>query len=385
MNTILSVGIILIVFSFLLRNNKSIPPYWGFLLVLLIMGFQEGVEGDFMTYKEKFDSLARSGHEEATAGAFEFGWLILRRLFSWGPFWLFVLCISLFQSAILCKLTHKYCERKYQYLAAILFFFTFQMMLWQMKALRQGLAIELMALAFLFVDEKKSYWSPLLCAFIAFTIHNSSLIIVPFLLVYYFKKNNKEFGHSGRKHRWLNSRFFPVYTTVLYFFLYAIKITFLQQYITPLALLMMNNTGSHLVGYLDESNTQEGIFALMDLEEGTSPLLVAYDAIIVFVVSWYYQMASSKMRVFSLISIIAAFGDMLFFGLGSLPRLFMYYTVFNIIVYPSVCQQINNKYGKMVAFVFVVLLIAYAWKTSVPWMIATEGGRFGTYHFIFLN
>ncbi len=385
MNIILTVGIILIVLSFLFRNNKSISPCWGFLLVFLIMGFQEGVEGDFMTYKEKFGLLARMGREEATEGAFEFGWLILRRIFGWGPFWLFVFCISLFQSIVLCKLTKKYCDNRYQYLAAILFFFTFQMMLWQMKALRQGLAIEIMALAFLLIDEKKSFWPPLLCGFIAFTIHNSSLIIDPFLLVYYFKKNNKEDVQSRSKNRLLNSRLFPVYTTAFYFFIYAIKISFLQEYLTPLAFLMMDNTGSHMAGYLDESNTKEGLFSLMDLEEGTSPLLVAYDAIIVFVVSWYYQIASSKMRVFALISIIAAFGDMLFYGLGSLPRLFMYYTVFNIIVYPSVCQQINNKYGNMVAFVFVVLLIAYAWKTSVPWMLATEDGRFGTYHFMFLE
>ena len=268
----------------------------------------------------------------------------------------------------------------YQYLAAILFYFTFMMMLWQMKAIRQGFAIEMMLLAFILVDEKKKLFPPLICSLIAFSIHNSSLILGPFLLLYYLVKEDKNISQEDVKKGFV-IRNLPVIVTTLYFVVYAIKITFLQQYLAPWAFLMLDETDSRFAGYLDESNTKEGMFSLMGAE--VSLLNVAYDAIIVFVVSWFYRFATKRMRLFAIFSIIAAFGDMLFFGLGSLTRLFMFFTVFNIVVYPAVCKQINIKYGKLVTLVFIVLLIGYAWKTSVPWMLESDEGRFGSYQFVF--
>ena len=379
MSIILTVGLLLIIVSYATRKSKY-APLIGFAFVFLIMGFQSGVEGDFMNYKDKFELLARTGHEDAIEGGFEYGWIILRKLFSFGPFWLFILSISLFQSIILCKFTKRYCVNDYQYLAAILFYFTFMMMLWQMKAIRQGLVIEIMLLAFMLVDEKKKLLPPLICALIAFTIHNSCLIIVPFLFLYYYIREDKNAAViDGRKGLFVRN--LPIILTTLYFVVYASKVTFLQQYLAPWAFLMLDDTESRFAGYLEESNTKEGIFSLMG--EGVSLLLVFYDAIIVFVVSWFYRFATKRMRLFAIFSIIAAFGDMLFWGLGSLTRLFMYFTVFNIVVYPNVCKQIKSSYGWMYAFIFIVLLIGYAWKTSYPWMIGTDDGRFGTYQFLF--
>lgn len=379
MNIILTVGILLIIVSYATRKSKY-ATLIGFAFVFLIMGFQNGVEGDFINYKEKFEQLASTGNEEAIEGGFEYGWILLRRLFSFGPFWLFILSISLFQSIVLVKFTKTYCVKDYQYLAAILFYFTFLMMLWQMKAIRQGLAIEIMLLAFILVDEKKKLLPPLICAILAFSIHNTSLIIIPFLVLYFISKKDKnttrESGGNGYFVRNL-----PIIITTLYFVVYAAKITFLQQYLSPLAFLLLDDTDSRFAGYFDETNTREGIFSLIG--EDVSLLLVLYNAIIVFVVSWYYKYADSKMRVFSAISIIAAFADMLFFGLGVFPRLFMYYTAFNIVVYPNVCKQIKTSYGWVFALVFIVLLIGYAWKSSYPWMIGTDDGRFGTYQFVF--
>ena len=113
-------------------------------------------------------------------------------------------------------------------------------------------------------------------------------------------------------------------------------------------------------------------------------LIVLYDAIIMFLVAWYYRFADSRMRVFCWASMVAAIGDMLFFGIGSLPRIIMYLVVFNLAVYPAVATQLNRKFGRIWALAFLVLLLGYAVKTSLPWMLGTDGGRFGTYRFIFM-
>ena len=379
MNIIYIVGIVLIVLSVVLQKNKKLSPYWGFILVFLIMGFQEGIEGDFMGYKTTFNSIGVASASSVVGEAYEWGWYYLMLIFSIFPFWFFVMSLAGFQSFVLVKYAQTYERHEYQYLAPILFFFTFNMMLMQMKAMGQGAAIEMTMLAFLLVDKTKKPWWPAIIAFFAFTIHNSAVVMWPFLLLYYAVKKK---GNSNSVLKIFDVRLLPYIMTGIYIFLFVIKQSFLGQYLTPLAFGMMEGSGLHYAGYLDEMNTAEGLTTFLD-DSTTSPLIVAYDGVIVFLVSWLYRFANPHMRVLILMSIIAAIGDMMFFGLGSLYRIFMYFTVFNIIVYPALVKQIKVKYGGLAALALIVLLVAYAMKTSIPWMLETEAGRFGTYHFVF--
>ena len=133
--------------------------------------------------------------------------------------------------------------------------------------------------------------------------------------------------------------------------------------------------------YADGTNYAESLDANMF---AISPLIVLYDAVIVFLVSDYYRNASPRMKVFCIISIAAAYGDMLFFGAGSFARIIMYYVVFNLAVYPAVALHIRKKYGKYWVPVFFVFLIGYAVKTSLSWRTEMDGDRFCTYRFVFL-
>ena len=74
---------------------------------------------------------------------------------------------------------------------------------------------------------------------------------------------------------------------------------------------------------------------------------------------------------------------MLLFGMGSLPRIAMFYIVFNILTYPKLVEVVSHKYGKTVALVLIVFLVGYAIKTSLPWITGTDGDQFGTYRFVF--
>ena len=57
MNIILTVGLLLIIVSYATRKSKY-APLIGFAFVFLIMGFQSGVEGDYMNYKDSQAKIA---------------------------------------------------------------------------------------------------------------------------------------------------------------------------------------------------------------------------------------------------------------------------------------------------------------------------------------
>ena len=260
----------------------------------------------------------------------------------------------------------------YQFMSAILFFFTFNMMLLQMKALRQGFAIELMVAAFLLMKSKKKKipWLSLLLVVSAFFTHNSSLVVVPFFLLFYIATQREKFLTQ-----WGNGNLFPIIMVGVYFFVYFIKTTILNDYLIGIA--MLSGDDFRLSVYFSENEIQNAFHI--------SWLIVLYDAIIIALVAWYYRFADSKMRVFCWASMIAAVGDMLFFGIGALPRIIMYLVVFNLAVYPAVAQQLERKFGKIGVLVFLVLLVGYAVKTSLPWILGVDDGRFGTYRFIFMQ
>ena len=386
MNTILAVGILLIIVSYVTRKSNY-ALLIGFAFAFLIMGFQSNVEGDYMGYMENYNRMFTGGGAESRTMEDEPVFTYVMKFFSFfSPWWLFVIFLSVFQTTVLVWLVSKYALRQYRFIAPVLFFFTFNMMLLQMKAMRQAFAIELMVLAMMEIDrttitkkneliltstksKRKIPWMPILLAVAAFFSHNSAALMFPFLLLFYIVKRNQHgLLHSG------NSWLFPVIITALYLFLYEIKLIFLNQYLISFAML---DEDFRLASYLGENE--------LDNQFQISWLIVLYDAIIVFLVAWCYRFADSKMRVFSWISIAAAFFDMLFFGIGSLARMQMYFVVFNLVVYPHVALHLRKKCGSIAVLVFLVFLLGYAVKTSYPWIIGMDEGRFGTYRFIFMQ
>lgn len=377
MNIILTTGILLIVLSFILKNNKKISPFWGFLMVFLIMGFQEGVEGDFMVYKAEYDAVARGisyGHITAEG---EVVWLFLYSIFTKVvPFWMFIILFAGFECWILYTLGRKYGSKKYGWISAIIFFFTFYMMLIEMKALRQGLAVELMVLAYLLSTHKKGVFLSVASMVAAILTHYSALVAFP-LIIYQFiisRKPQYDFDQEsiGAKH----SIMFPLAMVVAYFIVYSLKSSSLGDLLSQLAILG-EAQNLKLSGYLESE--QEYAFDI-------SILIVLYDAVMVYLCAWFYQRTTQRNKFFAIASIIGCFGDMLLFGMGSLPRVLTFFLVYNIVTYSLMAEMISKKYGKSLAFVFIVMLIGYSIKTSLPMIIGTEGPfAFASYRFVFAN
>lgn len=383
MKIILITGFILILISWLKRDKYT--PYLGFAFVFLIMGFQSNVSGDFYTYMETFIHTQISGNANTRTIENEPFYPFLMKLFRFGPWWLFVALTSLFQTCVIAKFVDKYSNQKYKWVSAIFFFFTFNMMLLQMKAMRQALSIEMMLLAFMLLDfeigEKGKHkhipWMSLFLAALAFLTHNTSLFMMPILFLFWSAiRNPKGLERLG------NSKAFPWIMVGVYFVIYVSKELFFRHYLESWALNLLSNTNSNYMTYFDGTSNQ----SFQNFDISTTPLYytIFYGSIIYFT-SIVYQKNDARLRVFCLITLISATSEMLFFSMGSLMRIVMGFSVFYLVVIPYILSYIHRRFGRAFAFGYLILSLIMVMKVTVPWMVQTVDDRFGTYKFVFMN
>lgn len=370
---ILYIGILLIIYSMfsgeLTRNYK---PTIGFMFIFLIMAFQSNVEGDYMSYMEDFEM----GY--STTMDTEPLWVLLQMPFYLLGWKYFIFFMVLFQVWVVCRISKLYASNHYQYLGAILFFFTFGMMLIQMKALRQGLAVEICLLPFVMkYDSKNGLLNRILHCYgpvvIAYLIHNSAIVgLLPATALFMmYQKSWFQKTKESYKGEW----FIPTIITIVFYVLYLSKQSVFSGLFTELATIITMND-MRLGGYL-LSDQKNGLFDV-------SWLIVLYDAIMLFLSTWYYRYVNGKRRILTLMAIISFFADMLFFGMGSLPRIGYFFVVANVIVIPCLASLISKRFGKQYALLFVFLCIGYSVKTSLPFFTEMNDGGFGTYKFIFM-
>lgn len=368
---ILYTGILLIFYSII--SGRKYKPEIGFLFVFLIMAFQSNVDGDYMGYMESFiyNEASRTVEDEPLWDLVTMPFHYLGK-FGW---YAYVFFLSLFQYFVVSRLVKRYVEGRFQYLGAILFFFTFGMMLIQMKAMRQGLAIELSLLPYLFnIKGKKRQWlycfAPVVAAYF---VHNSAIVAFIPVALYYIHLRTGLFDKSRGRSR--GEWFWPVVMAGIFYFVYTLRTTLFSGLFMELSsMLTMNDM--RLGGYLAGNEIDE----VFDL----SYLIVLYDAVIVFFSTWYYTQSSSSNRIFAIMSIIAAYCDTLFFGMGSMARIGYFFLVADIVVLSNVANLLDKRFGKQIALIFVVFCIAYAFKTSLPWITGNDPDRFGVYKFIFM-
>jgi hypothetical protein len=196
------------------------------------MGFQSGVPGDYDNYQNIFNYLKLENISLSSIRA-EKGWIYLNQAFGIiGSFPLLIFCISLVQYLILAKFVNLYTDNRFRFIAGLIFYFSLNMMLFQMKGLRQGLAVDLCVASMICLANNKFLWSALI-AFIACFMHTSTLLFIPFIILYILIKdsfflNRKIFGKGFS---------FPILVTMAYLILYFSKKA-LIQYIQPLLLDM---------------------------------------------------------------------------------------------------------------------------------------------------
>lgn len=376
---ILVVGLLLILYGFF---SKKYSVWVGILFVLLIMGFQEGVPGDYMDYKYifniggiKYDSF----HTTLKENEFAFNWVT--EIFSkFMNFHLFVLLTSIVQCLAMGLIIKNYAEKKYQYFGVLLIFFNFNIMLLQMKAIRQGYAVDLLLLSFYLLGKRKYYWS-ILPAVLAYGFHNSSIIAIPFFVVLWVimftNSKKKDLKRTMPRTPKNGSLLIPMYVLFVFFVFYFLKYTIFADYINVWIASM-------------ETFQYEGYLKQFEERRDISWWILLYHAVSVYLVVLYYTKEIAFFRRYlALLVLVALFLTVGTFGLGDVMRVPMFFICFSIVVFPNVAEMLETSYGKKYALGYVFFNLAYVMYTSVTIMtrydVNSDGTGFVTYTFSFLN
>lgn len=375
---ILVVGILLILYGIIAKKKYSVGV--GMMFVLLIMGFQEGIPGDFMEYKDVYKSgsvdVSLVGNT-AKEGEFAYIWA-MEHISKIMNFHWFVLLTSIVQCMAMGLMIKTFADRKYWYFGVLLIFFTFNIMMIQMKAMRQGYAVDLLLLAYYFLGKRKFIWS-LISAALAFGFHNSSIIAIPFFLVLWFilflRHKDKLATYVPVTINKQKGIGIALWVTGGLFAFYVLKFVVFANYINP---FLAGLNAFEYSGYLDAME-----------KRSVAWWILIYHMVIVFAVTLYYVNETDFFRKYmALLTILAMFLGIGTFGFGSLMRFPAYFIIFCIVVFPNLAGMFHRSYGKPMALGFVLFNMLYVMYGSVGnmvSMITDSGTGFGPFTFSFMN
>lgn len=354
----------LLYFFIIYLNRKKVSPYACFFIIFIVMAFQSNVSGDFYTYAESFEKYNRYG---INVNETDVGWYGLNRLFGFSNFFIFYFFVALFEFYILSKFTKKYVPRSYWILPAVLFFFDMNMMFFQMKGLRQALAIELGITSLYVLGTKMTKTNvvvSLVLSLLAFSMHATALLVVAYVTIYIIISKTKLLSREIK----FGSYLLPVIAISIYYFVYTSKVLLIDRW-QPF-LLQLDLGG------------MEGYFGEMGIVE-YSFFIDVVKSYFVFYVAYNLKYSCGIQRYITLLCLLGLYMDMFLFGMGNLFRAALYLTIWGIFVYPNVVCSLRLNKRKKEALAFTILTIAYAYRTFIT--VSTRGmiDALDNYRFIF--
>lgn len=373
------VGILLILYSIVSKQRYSVGM--GMLFVLLIIGFQEGLQTDYPNYMNTFNSGGagmNSWSDTTKEGEFSYIWItqLCSKIMS---FHMFVFLTSVVQCLAMGLIIKRYAVKQFSQFGVLLVFFTTNIMLIQMTAMRQAYATDCLLLAYYLLG-RKYYFLSIIIAVIAYGFHNSTLVVLPFFVALWMlmylrrKKKNDEIVPVVIKNS--QGRATALWVAVGLFGFYLVKYVFFASYINPIL------EGMEMFSYSDY---------LDQFEKDTmiSWWILLYHVVIVFFVTLYCVNEHNLYRRYlGILVIVSMFLNIGTFGFGNLMRVGMFFVIFSIVVYPNIAAMLRFSYGKPAALAFVLFNMAYLMLFSVRNMLSRDYSSatgFYSYTFSFLN
>lgn len=376
---ILIVGILLILYCV---TAKRFNVWVAMSFVLLIMGFQEGLPGDYMGYKETFmTGGAEVGAYDSTVKAGEFAHLwttqVLSKIMS---FHMYVLLTSLIQVLAMGLMIRDYAHKNYQYFGVLLIFFTFNIMFIQMKAMRQGYAVDCMVLAYYLLGRRKHLWS-LVFMVLAFGFHNSAIVAIPFYMLLWVLMFSRRKVRGPEESlpvvRKGNAGFkVAAWTVIGLLVFYLFKFAVFDRFINPLLIgLQIFEYGDYLSDFGDEGSIAWWI--------------LLYHLVVTYFVALYMVNEQNLFKKYmAFLTLLAMFLFIGTFGFGILMRMQAYFLVYSIVAFPNIAAMLRASYGRKAGLAFVLFNMVYVMYTTVRMMLSNDvsnGTGFAPYTFSFLN
>lgn len=344
-------------------------------IVFLIMGFQENCFTDYPGYKDNYNDKITGYTIKEEEFAYKWLWMKCSALMS---FHLFVTLTSLVQCLIIGLIIRKFAAIKFYYFAVLIVFFTFNIMLIQMTAMRQGYAVEMLILAYYLLDKQK-YLISILTVIIAYGFHNSVIVAIPFfivlLIIMLIHREKKQIATQNISIDNIKSKRFAMWILLGFISFYFLKYVVFASYINP---ILASIEAFSFSGYLDQ----------LDNDRSIAWWIMLYNVIMVYLTSIYYANERNLFKKFlAFLTLVYFFLYIATFGFGDLMRVNMYFVIFTIVVFPNIASMIRFSYGRNAARLFVVFNMVYLMYFSVPFMFSTNSENhtgYGSYMFSFL-
>lgn len=299
-------------------------------------------------YQESFEKLLY--YRSIGSGDFkDMGWAFLSHFFPGNVgFFVLVGLLSVVRNIIYCHFIKEYVEPRQRWKALAIYLFSTSYYLLNFSALRQGTAVSLCVLAVM-LSCKDKIKQAIVLVLIASTLHSSVLVILPFLFLTKFSLK------SGHKYGTMLGGI----TLVLFFSTSLVKRLFLS-FISFVPQWERN------YGHLFVDMPATG----MHLGLGFALNLVMYLILYYFII-YGFKNFSEDYKVFVLlvcVTLVILPFQMNISGLVS--RVGTYFSVFQIVVVPTVYSKIKDlriRYGAAFIYSFMMLYSYYLFLCVTDW------------------
>lgn len=165
--------------------------FWGFVLVTFLGCIHYDYGNDYLEYLQMYKEITsiplHFDYLWDNTYRHEFGWVLLNYLFSHlGGFYVMVAVLNIIQNAIYYSFIKDNVPQTQWTLAVVIYLMSGSLYIMNFSMMRQGLAIALFVWAWSFMKDKKLIPSLLIVA-AAYSVHQSALILLPFVFFPYLK------------------------------------------------------------------------------------------------------------------------------------------------------------------------------------------------------
>ena len=212
------------IFSSLIKLNENGRKYLyilSFILIFLFLALRFEYGNDYNSYLWIYENIQHNG-VEGIDERIELGWILLNKSFLNLNFYYLIAFLSFFHVFIAYFFIKKYVNSKFYWLSLFVYLIDINIMLMNLTALRQSVAI---SFYILFVDSliQNKYFKSLFFALIGINFHGSSAVVFVLTFILYLFK-------------WVSTRFYSITILFLFLFLFLfgdfllLKFNFLFNY-----------------------------------------------------------------------------------------------------------------------------------------------------------
>lgn len=313
--------------GFASRKRHNILLFFSFSILFLFLAFRYKYGNDYENYQTAFQKIADLDLRKLLANDldFEFGFILLCKLFAPFGFQFFIATCSLFYLWSINRAIKAFVPGQYIWFSYFIFIFNPELFLLNLSAIRQSLAISLFLLALPYLMGRKP-WKYFMVILLAIPLHYSAIILLPLSLLLI---------------KPITSRRVVWAAVAGYFFLYF--------FAGPI----INSIFSYLVrNYALLSKYK--IYDDGATGAGRSLIGMAFATVVFFLLLFRAKGKDSG-------STIVKNGAIMFFyivfftkGIQILSRMSLYFAPFLMLAYPAIIDGIRNKHQKYL-FIFTIL------------------------------